>query len=122
MEFKQSPFVKIPTIKIDIRQEVDAAGNVILQSAVPLKKRQHRTVACLLKWARETPDRVFLAQRDASGAWQSLTYTETLQRVKNIAQFLLNSPVSVERPLAILSENSIEHGLMALAAQYIGLP
>lgn len=122
MEFKKSPFVQIPTIKIDIRREVDAAGNVILQSAIPLKKNQHRTVARLLKWARETPDRVFLAQRDTSGAWQSLTYAETLQRVKNIAQFLLNSPVSIEKPLAILSENSIEHGLMALAAQYIGVP
>ena len=39
-----------------------------------------------------------------------------------IAQALLNLELTTERPLVILSGNSIPHGLMALAAQYVGIP
>jgi feruloyl-CoA synthase len=51
-----------------------------------------------------------------------LTYAETLRKVESLAQALLGKHVSPERPIAILSENSMEHALMALAALHIGLP
>ncbi|MDP1635045.1 MAG: feruloyl-CoA synthase, partial [Gallionellaceae bacterium] len=77
-------------------------------------------------WAAQAPERIFVAQRDRSGAWQSLTYRETLGRVRNIAAALAlrqrTGRLSVDRPIAILSGNSVEHLLLALAAMHVGVP
>ena len=51
-----------------------------------------------------------------------VSYAETLERVRRIGQALLERPVSSERTIAILSDNSIEHLLLALSAQYVGVP
>ncbi|RCK46520.1 feruloyl-CoA synthase [Thalassospira profundimaris] len=73
-------------------------------------------------WAEHTPDQVFLADRDSSGAWQTRTYRQTRQEVRQLAQYLLNHDLSVDRPVLILSGNSLAHGLLALAAMYVGIP
>lgn len=73
-------------------------------------------------WAEQTPDQVFLADRDSSGAWQTRTYRQTRQEVRQLAQYLLNHDLSVDRPVLILSGNSLAHGLLALAAMYVGIP
>src|SRR6202007_2047529 len=39
-----------------------------------------------------------------------------------IAGAVLQSDLSVERPIAILSGNDIEHALVALAAMHVGIP
>ena len=119
---KQTPFHAIKTIDIDIRKEVADNGSIILKSTIPLKKSPHRMTERLIYWAKKTPNKVFIGQRDATGSWQTLTYAETYEKVKSIAQYLLQTPVSSDRPLAILSENSIEHALIALAALHIGIP
>jgi feruloyl-CoA synthase len=54
--------------------------------------------------------------------WETITYAEAYKKVQSLAHFLLQTDVSPEKPIAILSENSIEHGLMALAALHIGVP
>ncbi|MDZ7878641.1 MAG: feruloyl-CoA synthase [Saprospiraceae bacterium] len=122
MDFKNAPFLKIPIIRTNIRQQDNADGSIHLKSTVRLKKRPHRMTERLMHWATQTPDKVFLGQKDAAGHWQIVTYAEAFEKVKSIAQYLLQTAVSPERPLAILSENSIEHGLMALAALHIGIP
>jgi feruloyl-CoA synthase len=75
----------------------------------------------LVRWAREAPDRTFLAERRA-GAWVRVTYAQALARVRGLAQALLDRGLSASRPLAILSGNSIEHALLALAAMHAGVP
>lgn len=138
MDLKQTPFLKIKTIKIDIRAISDfttnptsetpnpkyTEGGVILKSTVELKKSPHRMTQRLIHWAKKSPNKVFIGQRSPLGAggWRTLTYAQTYEKVKTIAQYLLRTNLSPERPLAILSENSIEHGLMALAALHIGIP
>ena len=122
MELKQTPFHKLSTIKISIVKTPTTDRGYHLQSRVKLKKSPHRMTHRLLRWAKETPDKVFLGQKNANGAWQTLTYAETLKKIRAIAHFLLQTDVSTERPIAILSENSLEHALMALAALHIGVP
>lgn len=122
MDLKQTPFLDIPIIKTDIRKKQHKNGSIVLKSTVRLKKCPHRMTERLVYWATKTPNKVFIGQKDDNGNWQTLTYAETLKKVKNIAQYLLTTDVSAERPLAILSENSIEHGLMSLAALHIGVP
>jgi feruloyl-CoA synthase len=122
MELKQTPFLKIKTAKIDITQEVNKDGYIILKSTVPLKKRPHRITQRLVHWAKKTPDKVFLGQKDKQGLWQTITYAEAYEKVKTIIHCLVQSRASSQRPIAILSENSIEHGLVALAAMHMGIP
>ena len=76
----------------------------------------------LVYWASAAPERIFIAQRDASGGWRTLTYAQTLTAVRSIAAALLQRDLSPERPIAILSGNDIEHALIALAAMHVGIP
>jgi feruloyl-CoA synthase len=73
-----------------------------------------------MHWAETAPDRVLLAWRNGDG-FSSLTYAETLTRVRSVAQALLDRELSAERPLAILSGNDANHLVLALAAQYAGI-
>jgi feruloyl-CoA synthase len=96
-------------------------GTIYVHSRQPLGTYPDKLTERLEYWAAAAPHRTFLARRGADGEWQRLTYAETLLRVRNIAQALLNRGLSCERPIAILSGNSLEHGLLALAAMYAGV-
>ncbi|HEY3042623.1 MAG TPA: feruloyl-CoA synthase [Vicinamibacterales bacterium] len=96
-------------------------GIVYLQSRDRLGAYPASLTERLEHWAARAPDRAFVAQRDPSGRWRSLTYAETLGIVRRVSQALLNRRLSSERPLLILSGNSIEHALLALAAMHTGV-
>ena len=81
----------------------------------------------LVHWARTAPDRTLFARRtpraDGSrGDWQHLSYGQALAGARRIGQALLDRRLSPERPVAILSENDLEHALLALACLYVGVP
>ena len=76
----------------------------------------------LVHWASTAPDRVWMADREGTGDWQTVSYGDALKCVRSIGQFLLDLGLSVDRPLLILSENSIAHALMALGGQHVGVP
>lgn len=73
-------------------------------------------------WAKVAPLRVLVARRVAGGDWQTVTYQQMLTRVRRIAAVLLTRDLSAERPIAILSGNSIEHLTLAFAAMWAGIP
>ena len=68
------------------------------------------------------PDRVFMAERDAGGGWRQITYAQLLASSRHIASALLARGLSAERPVVILSGNSIDHALLAFGALYAGIP
>jgi feruloyl-CoA synthase len=76
----------------------------------------------LVEWAEKYPHRTFLARRDKTGQWQKLSYAQTLSKVQSVAQYLLNLNFRSDETIVILSENSLEHALLALAAIHIGVP
>src|SRR5205814_3295681 len=57
-----------------------------------------------------------------TGDWQHVTYGEALVKARRIAQALIDRGLSAERPVAILSENGLEHALLALGCLYAGVP
>jgi feruloyl-CoA synthase len=61
-------------------------------------------------------------ERAADGTWQGVSYAQALERVYALAGWLLEQRLSEERPVAILSENSVEHGLLTLACLQVGIP
>lgn len=100
-----------------------ADGTQLLRSAIPLPDDRTRCVGEWFEhWAGVAPGRLFLAERDRGGNWSYLRYGEARRRVVAIATWLLGQDLSPERPVAILSDNSIEHALLMLAAMHIGVP
>jgi len=102
--------------------EARGDGVVMLRSPHPLGRYPERLTERLEHWARRAPDRVFLAQRDAAGAWRTVGYGEALSLARRLGAALLARGLGPERPLAILSDNDIEHALLGLAALHVGVP
>jgi feruloyl-CoA synthase len=73
-------------------------------------------------WAKVTPNKICIAKRHGDGEWRELTYAQVLDSVLSIGQALLDRGLSVDRPVAILSENDLEHFLLTLAGQHVGIP
>ena len=106
----------------DVVVERRSDGAILMRSPHKLPPYPQNLTQRLVHWANVAPDRVFLAQRDAAGAWRTLTYAQTLAEVRAIAAALLVRDLSPERPIAILSGNDIEHALLGLAAMHVGIP
>ncbi len=99
-----------------------ADGVQYVTSAEPLADYPVKLTDKLVHWATETPDTVLINQRGESGEWESLTFAQTLERMRSIASWMLTQNLSNDRPVVILSGNSTEHLLVALASMYIGVP
>ncbi len=104
-----------------VEAERRADGALLLRSGHPLGAYPASTGVLLRRWARERPERVFLAERDGDG-WRTVTYAEMLASVRRLAAALLDLGLGPGTPIAILSENSLAHATVALAGQYAGIP
>jgi feruloyl-CoA synthase len=107
-------------LQASIEQRPD--GSTVLRSTEPLSPYPARLTDCLEHWARVAPERSFVARRDAGGPWRHIRYAQMLERAQRIGQSLLDMGLSVERPLAILSDNSLEHLTLAMGAMWAGVP
>src|SRR3954451_12357598 len=100
-----------------------ADGSIVLRSPEPLRDGERCIGDWLEQWARETPDAMFLAERgNVELPWTTVTYAQALRQVRGAASWILAQGLSADRPLVILSDNSIDHALLALAAQHVGVP
>ena len=97
-------------------------GGYILRSPVALESYPTSLCRYLIDWAEAAPERAFLVERSTEGGWNRISYRDALASARAIAQSLLNRGASIERPLMTLSGNSIETGLLQLAAMFAGVP
>ncbi len=97
-------------------------GSTLVTSTEALQTYPVRLTDRLLHWAATSPDHTLAAQRDAAGEWRRLSYAQALQSARCIAQSLLDLGLSQERPVAILSDNDLEHLLLSLGAMLAGVP
>ncbi|MGJ7496734.1 feruloyl-CoA synthase [Variovorax sp. RT4R15] len=103
------------------------SGARYLKAEAELAPYPERMSDRLHHWASVAPDRTFIARRErlpdgSTGDWQRVSYAEALHKARSIAQGLLNRGLDADRPVAILSENGIEHALLALGCLYAGVP
>jgi feruloyl-CoA synthase len=105
----------------DTSLETRGDGTLIYRSNKRVSAVTPRTGDWLHRWAEEAPERVFLAERSGAG-WREETYGATLEQVRAIAQSLLARGLNGLTPILIMSGNGVDHGLLALAAQYAGIP
>src|SRR3954462_5950470 len=97
-------------------------GSRILRSQMPLEPYEASLGVLLRRWAQERPDQVFLAERDGDGEWINLTWGDADRQATSIAQALLDRGLRPQRPLMILSGNSIDHAVLTLGGFLAGVP
>ena len=116
-------FRKIEWLPRDIDVERRPDGVIVLKSRIPLQAYEKHIPASLAKWAKQAPDRIWLAQRGGPERnWRKASYGEAKRIVDGLTQGLLNLGLGEGRPVTILSGNSIEHALMTQAAMQARLP
>jgi feruloyl-CoA synthase len=106
-----------PAVSVERRDD----GTIYLRPKRALGEYPVRLTDRLHHWAEVEPGRVFMAERDGAG-WRQITYAELLTLSRHIASSLLARDLSAERPVMILSGNSIDHALIAFGALYAGIP
>jgi feruloyl-CoA synthase len=105
----------------EVQVDKRADGTMLLRSPQPLKPYARCVGDWLKQWYEKAPERTFLAERRGDG-WRRLSYRDALSDARRIGQALLNLGLGAERPIAILSDNSIDHALLALGAMHVGMP
>lgn len=104
------------TVRIDFDD-----GSFALRSPVALKPYARCIGEWIERWARETPDALAFAERDESGeGWRKLDYRALRHAVGTVAQALLDLQLPAGKPIAILSDNAIDHAVLMLAAMHVG--
>jgi feruloyl-CoA synthase len=106
----------------DIELVERAGGTLVMRSRQALRPAARCVGDWLERWGRETPDALFLAERDGAGLWRRVGYGEALAAARAIGEALLTRGLSAERPVLILSENGIDHALLTLGALHGGIP
>src|ERR1700722_4727785 len=107
-----------PAVTIERRDD----GTIYLKPTIALGEYPVRLTDRLHHWARLEPNRIFMAERDGGRGWRQITYSELLSSPRRIASGLLARGLSAEKPVVILSGNSIDHALIAFGALYAGIP
>ncbi len=97
-------------------------GSLRLRSSMPLGAYQPSLARLFRDATERNPDGLFLAERHASAAWRELTYEEARGLVDGLAHGLIERGLSPERPVMILSANSVDHALLTLAGHTAGIP
>ena len=106
-----------PRVQVERRPD----GTLLLRSPLALGGHARAVGEWLVHWAKAAPRRVFLAEREGSG-WRKVRYGEALDLVRRIGQGLLDRGLAASKPIVILSDNSIDHALLALGAMHVGVP
>jgi feruloyl-CoA synthase len=111
--------VRLSRLEPDIEKRAD--GTIYMTCKDKLDPYPEKITERLEYWAKAAPDRVFFAERAEDGGWRKVTYAEALSLAKSYGEALLARKLSAERPLVILSGNSVDHQMLSLGALYAGI-
>src|SRR6202165_3238188 len=107
-----------PAVSIERRDD----GTIYLRPKIVLGDYPPRLTDRLHHWAKAEPNRIFMAEREHGSGWRQISYAQLLTASRHIASALLARDLSAEKPIVILSGNSIDHALVAFGALYAGIP
>jgi feruloyl-CoA synthase len=117
--------LKFGVTRVTLRDGVPGTHYMVAEQ--PLADFPARLSDRFRQWATQAPERTFIARRvkgadGALGDWRHISYAQAWQSARSIAQGLIDRGLNAERPVAILSENSLEHALMAMGCLLAGVP
>jgi feruloyl-CoA synthase len=111
--------LKLAPARVELEKRAD--GTMVLRSPQKLGSYARCVTEWLVQWSDKAPERTFLAERHKD-SWKKLSYREAYGQVRRIAQALLERGLDAGKPVAILSDNGIDHALLALGAMHVGIP
>ena len=98
-------------------------GTIRLRSEHRLGEHAPNTGAWLHRWAEEAPDRVAASERVSDGeGWREVNYAELLAAVRAVGAALVARGLGRDDTIAVMSGNGLDHLILSLAAQYVGVP
>lgn len=118
---KEIPVRKVRLNRLEPIVEKRADGTIFMKCQDELDAYPEKITDRLEHWAKQAPNRVFMAERDERGGWRKVTYAEALALAKSYGEALLARDLSAEKPLVILSGNSVDHQMLSLGALYAGI-
>ena len=110
-------FARQPVV---MRERAD--GSLLLHSPEQLRGYPVSIVHSVRAWAAAGPDHPLVAERSAGGSWRTCSYGEAVAAADAIGQGLLEQGLGPDRPLLMLSGNSVDHLLVTLGAMTAGVP
>ena len=116
-----APVRPISYADVDVVREARPDGSIVLRAAAPLKPHDPSLARLFRAAVEAAPTRTFLAERAGEG-WRKVTYAQARASVDRLAQALIERNLSPERPVLILSGNSVDHALLMLAGFTAGVP
>lgn len=105
-----------------LSHEVRDDGTILMRQVEDLPDHLPVLADYLDKWADQVPDRAWIARRGDDGNWIKITYGAARRKARAIGAALLDIGLAPDRPLLILSENSLEHALLGISCAYVGIP
>jgi len=119
---KDYPFTDLTLAPAAVDVEEQDGGSVLLRNPAPLASYPRQLGEVLRRRADLHPDRSFLVERDADFEWRHLTYGEARAKVDAVSQWLLDNGHTPDNPICVLSDNSVNFGILQLAAMQVGIP
>ncbi|CAB3807062.1 feruloyl-CoA synthase [Paraburkholderia fynbosensis] len=118
---RETPYRSVAVSSVSPR--IEQRGDCwYIEATDPLGSYPTRLTERLASGAEAHPDRLLVARRDSNGVWRGISYGQMAQDARAIGQALRDRGLSEERPLVILSGNSLEHLQLALGAMWAGIP
>jgi feruloyl-CoA synthase len=106
----------------DIAMQRRPDGTIILTSRQAPAPFKESVPMVLRARAAAHPDRPLAAQRDDRDRWVELSYGEARAKADALAQSFIDLGLAADRPVLVLSGNSVEHLLVSLGAYTAGVP
>lgn len=106
----------------EIEAETRPDGTILIRQRGALPHWLPTLADYLDHWADAAPGRPWMARRSPGGGWQTITYGAARAEARAIGGALLSLGLGPDRPLLILSGNSLEHAMLGAACFYVGIP
>jgi feruloyl-CoA synthase len=117
------PFRETDFLPVDLAVERRADGAIVLRSRIPLREFEPCLPRVLAVQAARLGNKPYLVQRRGpQRAWTPHSYAATKRDTDAIAQWLLNRRIARDRPILLLSGNSIAHALVKFGGMAVGVP
>ena len=114
-----------PAVELFARPRIAAErrddGTILLRSTEALGEHPPTIAHSFRAHAEQHPGRTLAAERDGDG-WRTLSWGDARVAADALAQALLDAGLGPERPLMVLSGNSLTHLKLTLAAYTAGVP
>ena len=116
--FRQTDF-----LPVDLAVERRADGSIVLRSRIALQEFEPCLPRVIATQAARLGDKPYLVQRRGpQRVWTPHSYAETKRDTDAIAQWLLDRGIARDRPILLLSGNSVAHALVKFGGMAAGVP